>query len=145
MEKYLTIPKGGARIDIIEDIGQVCDDDLPPDNTITLEDAEVIGIQNLQAYTSCLACSAKLGDAELDGNMRKCSKCEMIQPIARCKRKVSARLFIEQRGEYYTLSAFDDILTEIAQSSTVTPQSLMFKKLSLSFENNIITSVRHSS
>ena len=62
MEKYLTIPKGGARIEVIEDIGQVCDDDLPPDNTITLEDAEVIVIQNLQAYTSCLACSAKLGD-----------------------------------------------------------------------------------
>ena len=37
--------------------------------------------------------------------MRKCSKCEMIQPIDRCKSKVPAQLFIEQRGEYYTLSA----------------------------------------
>lgn len=56
--KYLTMPKEGANLDEIADIGEVAADDIP-ENVVTAHDVEVIGVQTLDSYPSCVACIAK--------------------------------------------------------------------------------------
>ena len=75
----------------------------------------------------------------IDSVTATCSKCEMFQSLKQCERKVSARQYGQ---EYITLSAFDDIITTIAQCADVTPTALLqAKPFTLTYVNNIITSV----
>ena len=113
--------------------------DLPQDS-ITLQDAEIIGVQGLQSYHACITCSSKTLPSE-EENITYCDKCDTLQSVHRCKTKISARLVLQHGEGYYTLSAFDDVLTTIAGSSTVDAKSLLSKTLTVTFENNIITSV----
>ena len=53
--------------------------------------------------------------------MASCSKCEMLQPLQKCQENISARLYLEHGENYLSLSAFDDVLRDIACSSDVTP------------------------
>lgn len=129
-EKYLTKPKEGANIEIIEDIGEVANDDLAIQST-TLEGVEIVGVANLQAFKSCIACSAKV--EEQDDKLAKCSKCDMIQALDRCKSKMSGRIVVKHGDQCSTLSAFDEILSTIAQSKHVTPQSLLYKQVDITY------------
>lgn len=65
----------------------------------------------------------------------------MFQPLKRCQQKVSARLYLQYGQEYITLSAFDEIITTIAQCADVTATTLLqAKPFTLTYVNNIITS-----
>ena len=132
-EKFLTKPKQNTTIEEIPDIGDVASDDLPQDS-ITLQDAEIIGVHGLQSYHACITCSSKTLPSE-EENITYCDKCDTLQSVHRCKTKISARLVLQHGEDYYTLSAFDDVLT------TVDAKSLLSKILTVTFENNIITSV----
>ena len=138
-EKFLTKPKQNTTIQEIPDIGDVASDDLPQDS-ITLQDAEIIGIQGLQSYHACITCSSKTLPSE-EEDITYCDKCDTLQSVQRCKTKISARLVLQHGEDYYTLSAFDDVLTTIAQSSNVEAKLLLSKTVTITFENNIITSV----
>ena len=138
-EKYLTKPRDGASIEVIEDIGDVATDNLPQ-NTTTLHGAEIIGIQSLQSYSACISCNSKV--TFLQDSMAQCTKCSMIMPSDRCKDKVSARLYLEESGHYYNLSAFDDILKAITKSDEVTAHLLLgAKPTTLTYMENVIISV----
>ena len=54
-EKYLTKPRDSPVVEPIQDIGEVAEDDLPQEST-TLSGMEIIGVQSLQYYSSCIAC-----------------------------------------------------------------------------------------
>ena len=138
-EKYFTKPRDVATIEPIDDIGEVADDDLPNDS-ITISGVEVIGVQSLQCYSACIACNAKVN--VVDDSMASCSKCEMFQPLQKCKEKISGRLYLQHGENYLNLSAFDDVLRDIACSSDVTQSTLLqAKPFNLSYVNNIIVSV----
>ena len=101
--KYLSMPKEGATIVQIEDIGKVADADTA-ENYITITTAEVVGVQRLDMYSACLACKAKVSPtSEILGS---CSKCDMVQRIDRCKKQLSVKLIIADGAEYITLNAF---------------------------------------
>ena len=86
--KYLSVPKEGALIMEIEDVGQVVEDDLAEDS-VTVDSAEVIGVMTLDSYSACLACNSKI---ELSGSeMGCCSKCKMQQRISCCKKHLNAK------------------------------------------------------
>ena len=139
-QKYLTTPKEGCKVEPIEDLDDVTEDDLPNDS-ITIHDAEIIGVQSLQKYSACISCNVKV--EYVDETTGTCSKCDMFQPLNRCKQKISARLYIQHGEENLHLSAFDDILTTIAGSTNVTSESLLLSKPStITYENNIISSVK---
>lgn len=89
----------------IDDIGDVAEDDLPTD-AVTIYEAEIIGVQSFQKYMACIFCNAKV--EIVDEKMGSCSKCDMFQPIIRCKEKLSARLYIQEGDQYLNLSAFDE-------------------------------------
>ena len=82
-ENNLSKPKDDASITPIDDIGDVVSDDLPQ-NSVTVHNAEVIGVQSLQSYAACLACNGKVNEVDADTNIAQCSKCQMSQPLKRC-------------------------------------------------------------
>ena len=104
-EKNLSKPKDDASITLIDDIGDVVSDDLPQ-NSVTVHNAEVIGVQSLQSYAACLACNGKVNEVDADTNIAQCSKCQMSQPLKRCKQQLSAKLYIQNGEECLSLSAF---------------------------------------
>ena len=141
-EKNLSKPKDDASITLIDDIGDVASDDLPQDS-FTVR-AEVIGVQSLQSYAACIACNGKVNEIDNDTNIGQCSKCQMSQPLKRCKQQLSAKLYIQNGEEYLSLGAFGSIVTDIAQcsASNVTTNALLHSKLiSITYSNNIITRV----
>lgn len=85
-EKYLTKPRDSPVVEPIQDIGEVAEDDLPQEST-TLSGMEIIGVQSLQHYSSCIACNAKVHHIE-DG-LASCSKCSMVMPLKKCNNNIS--------------------------------------------------------
>ena len=139
-EKNFSKPKDDASITLIDDIGDVVSDDLPQ-NSVTVHNAEVIGVQSLQSYA---ACNGKVNEVDADTNIAQCSKCQMSQPLKRCKQQLSAKLYIQNGEECLSLSAFGSIVTDIAQcsASNITTNALLQSKpISITYSNNIITSV----
>ena len=57
--KYLSWPKEGAKMTVIEDIGDVVEDDVPEDAE-TVDNAEVVAVIKLEAYFECLVCKGKV-------------------------------------------------------------------------------------
>ena len=140
--KYLSMPKEGATIVQIEDIGKVADADTA-ENYITITTAEVVGVQRLDMYSACLACKAKVSPtSEILGS---CSKCDMVQRIDRCKKQLSAKLIIADGAEYITLNAFGSNVMDIAQQEVVTIEGLLAASpFSVTYDNNVITSIGRS-
>ena len=58
--KYISLPKDGANMVEIEDIGDVAEDNLS-EYSITVHGAEVIGVLTLELYAACLVCKVKVG------------------------------------------------------------------------------------
>ena len=56
---------------------------------------------------------------EIDGNTVMCSKCNMYQTPNKCKKNLSAKLYLQSGEDYICLSAFGSILSDIAQCSAV--------------------------
>ena len=63
----------------IEDLDDVTEDDLPNDS-ITIHDTEIIGFQK---YSACISCNGKV--EYVDETTGTCSKCDVSQPLNRCK------------------------------------------------------------
>ncbi len=103
--KYISVPKDGATITKIEDIGDVDEEDLA-DNTFTVKDAEVIDVQSLGTYKywACIVCKSKVTPSTT-GNS-SCSKCGLAQRTDHCKEELSAKLYIStgNGAEYQTLN-----------------------------------------
>ena len=81
--KYLSMPKEGANLDEIADIGEIAADDIP-ENVVTAHDVEVIGVQTLDSYPSCVACNSKVEPTLTDDQIACCTKCNVVQCIDKC-------------------------------------------------------------
>ncbi len=137
--KYLSMPKEGASIDKIEDIGSVADDDLPETDT-TIRSAEVIGVASLDNYNACLSCKGKVDG--LDDTLGSCTKCSMTQRLNKCKKQLRAKLYISSGEDYFTLQAFGSNVSDIAGKQDVTTHALLHAQpFTLTHDSNVITSV----
>ncbi len=137
--KFLTIPKQGASVCKIQDIGQVVDNDTPEDAT-TIQGAEFIGVAALDSYSACLACKSKV--EATDNSIGTCTKCGMQQRLTKCKQQLRAKLYISSGENYFTLQAFGTNVVDIAQEQDVTTTSLLTARpFTLTNENIIITSI----
>lgn len=114
-----------------------------PRDYVTVYGAKVIGVQSLQSYNACISCKAKVDPTDDDTGL--CCKGSMYQPLNRCKQQLSAKILIENGEEFLSLSAFGSIVSDIAQCSDVTTNSLLYSKpFNMTYANNIITSVLQS-
>ena len=117
-EKYLSIPKKGADITLIQDLA---DDDVP-NNTITIFNAKVTAA-TLTVYSTCIACKSKL---ELtDSDITCCKKCQMSQLNSATSTEVSATLYITTDDIPIRLSAFRNLLSKIVRGQELTVPHLL--------------------
>ena len=92
--KYLTMPREGADLSIIDDISDVSkevdqeDEDLPA----TISNATIIGVIQLDKYKACLKCKARV--EPLSPPLGRCSKsdCLMTQRYDLCPENASGKL-----------------------------------------------------
>jgi hypothetical protein len=72
-----------------------------------------------------------------------CEICHSTQKLP--EPKLTAKLIVHTKGSRLTLKATDQILKEIAQSDTITPQEILFAPAFTCHYNkfNIITAVSH--
>ena len=89
--KYISVPKHGATISEIEDVGAVADDDLSED-FVTVTGAEVAGVMSLGIYCSCLNCKRKVNPTS--GKLGMCTNCGMVQKIEHSKKQLSAKVVL---------------------------------------------------
>ncbi len=139
--KYISVPKNGATITKIEDIGDVDEEDLA-DNTFTVKDAEVIGVQSLGTYWACVACKSKVTPSTT--GISSCSKCGLAQRTDHCKEELSAKLYTStgNGAEYLTLNIFGNNVRDIAQKNDITVESLLCAKpFTLVHDQNVITNI----
>ncbi len=109
--KYLSVPKQGATICKIEDIGKVADDDIP-ENFMTASGVTVVGVMSLGKYLSCLACKKKVNPTT--EKLGKCTNCSMVQCIDQCKKQLSAKLVFSLGADYLKLNVFGSNIVDIA-------------------------------
>ena len=137
--KFLSIPREGATIAEIDDIGEVGEDDTA-DETSTVYAAEVVAVLMLESYLACLVCKSKVEKTE--ENLGYCTKCNVEQRIDVCKKQLSARLLISAADTYITLNGFGNNIQEIVGAEEVTAKALMTARpFTLTHANNVITSI----
>ena len=112
MEKYLSMPKEGAEIIEISDLG-VANDDLPKAE-LAISDVTVVGAL-LHSYYACVACGGKVEQAS--NNLYKCTKCHLEQLLQSCGSHVSSTLHLSSGSQYFNLTAFKNVLASTYYSS----------------------------
>ncbi len=137
--KYLSVPKDGATIEEIDDVGKVADNDGPDD--LTILGAEVISVAKLEDYSACIRCKSKV--EETKGKLGNCTRCNMQQRFDKCKKHLSTKIVVSSGQQYYTFNVFGTNVNDIADGEDVTEESLLSARpFMLTYDQNVITSIR---
>ena len=141
LQKFLSLPKDGASIVPVEDIGDVANDDVAEQYT-TINSAEVVGVMSLASYAACLQCKAKVEPTK--PNLGCCTKCGMQQIVSRCKTQLNVKVILSSGDSYVTLNVFGTDVGDIAglAMEDVTEESLLSAPaFNVTYENNVVTSI----
>ena len=93
-QKYLSMPRAGAVITPIDNIGDVVQPVSEDITSTEIFNVEIIGVPQLDCYKACLKCKARV--EPLTAHLGKCSKlgCAMMQRYDRCSNHLSAKLMV---------------------------------------------------
>ena len=124
--KYLNMPKSGADIIPIPDLGNVADPPPKEENTTTIKNVQIVGVPALHIYKACLQCKARVEPCTPP--FGRCSKedCSMIQRYDLCTEQATAKLLPTYESgdnhdhKYITLNAFGQLVMQLACDKNVT-------------------------
>ena len=93
-QKYLSMPRAGAVITPIDNIGDVVQPVSKDITSTEIFNVEIIGVPQLDCYKACLKYKARVEPLTL--HLGKCSKlgCAMMQCYDRCLNHLSAKLMV---------------------------------------------------
>ena len=121
-KKYLNMPRSGAEIKAINDLGSVSEMPLEEEETITIQNVQVMGVPSLNMYKACMQCKARV--EPLTPPFGKCSKqdCDMIQRYDLCADQATARLLLmytsgDKQQRYITCHVFGQLINQLASLS----------------------------
>lgn len=125
------MPKDGATIKTIDDIGDVdqVDSDEDEDLMRQLVDVQIIGVPQLDEYKSCYICKARV--EPMDPPLGRCSKCAVMQRLDFCPGQWSAKVLVMASHDpknVHTLHALGKTVSDLAglpPDSTVTAEALL--------------------
>lgn len=112
-EKYLSIG-WQSEVTLIEDIGQVIDDEIPQGNSgqAKVVKSETITVVNIDHYKSCTNCFAKVPHS--DTLLVICPKCNAKMKLAKCPNHSMANVILEDDAKrVYRVTIFSDMLEKI--------------------------------
>ena len=142
--KFLSVGKETCKVSEVSDIGDVDINLVSEDGLVHLENVEVIGVQSIMCYRSCISCKGKV--EEVKENTARCSKCAMLQKLDRCGNESSCRVVVSTQDNSTTklLNVFSTIIEEIVCSNIITDEALLCAApFSLSYNHkDVICSVK---
>ena len=139
-DKYLSMPKEGAQIKEIDDIGEVHEDD-EAEQYITLTGVEVAAVVSLDTYLACLVCKSKIKPTT--DQLGRCTKCDALQALKHCNKQWNAKLTFLAGADFLTLNVFGTNVVDIAQDEEVTESTLLSAPpFTLTYTLNIVTAIR---
>ena len=150
-KKFLSTSREGSTITEIKDIGPVedaCDeieDEEHTHKTEYWENIRVCGVLQLDSYSGCIKCTAKVLPIPDESEFGQCTKCQMMQSLEEAAKQVTAQLFLKTPAGHLTLRAFGKTVVDIAQTHNVTQLSLLkAPPFNISYKDGIIQTVtRH--
>lgn len=108
-----------------------------------LRDVRVAGVQ-LDSYSGCIKCNAKVVANPNDPELGNCVKCKTMQLMEDCKEELSGQVLIRVASGHRSLRAFSKTLQDIAQKTgeDVMPAALLkAKPFTLFHRDGIIQSI----
>ena len=121
-KKYLNMPRSGAEIAAINDLGSISEAPPEEEQKTTIENVQVVGVPTLDMYKACLQCKARV--EPLTPPFGKCSKrdCDMIQRYDLCTDQATARLLLmytsgDRQQRYITCHVFGQLINKLASLS----------------------------
>ena len=153
--KFLSTSKDGSFITKVDDISQVQEatsedegdtDNLQISKTHYWEGIRVSGVLQLNTYSGCMKCKAKVLPLTDDPEFGQCVKCQMMQCMADVNKELSAQLLIKLPTGQITLRAFGKTILDIAQrpagAGDISQISLLkAAPFNMSYKNGIIQTV----
>ena len=106
------------------------------DRPTELCDVRVAGVQ-LDSYSGCIKCTAKVVADPNDSELGNCVKCHTMQLMEDCNEELSGQVLIRVASGHLSLRAFSKTLQDIAQKAgvDVTPAALLKANLFHSFSS----------
>ena len=122
--KYeLTFPRFGASFHEIEDLQDVCQYTESDNDLDHVTSATIVGVGQLESTVSCISCK-KIMSVTKESDIIECNSCDTKQRARNVK--TTAKLYVEDGGQNsFSLRAYQDMLTEIAQTPDVTSDNLL--------------------
>ena len=114
-----------ALISTIEDIGNTATFEETMNKSMTITEAQIVGVQQLDKYKSCLRCKVRVEPQPLDSGCGRCSKenCQMLQKYDVCPDQFYAKLMLLSKSSFVSLYEYGKALAG-AEGSEVTEEML---------------------
>lgn len=153
-KQFLSTTKDILCIIKTEDIGEVIEENnediepLPSLNTFTIKNAKVIGILDMQTYSSCVRCKSKVHEDDDDETLCICTKCKMTQTKDSANTQLSIRVVVKSPTTEVVLRAFGNTISDILQQPDIDhaeiTKGMLLKAdpFSLTYSEGIIQSIR---
>ena len=120
---------GDARVELVNDIGDVCRD-LVSSNNLKEIRSEVVAVHSVNLYFACCLCGGKVVYEE-DAVICTCTKCSAAMKIARCKQKAVLEFSIVDDSNF-KVKAFSESMTPMLTiDANDTEQDITLKLLCL--------------
>ena len=152
-KRFLSTSKGVSCIIKADDIGSVDeqeeeDYDISDSTTSTVKNAQIVGVLDMQTYSSCVKCGSKVIPDEDDDDLCECVKCKMTQCQEFTQKQLSVRIMLQSQTQQVVLRAFGKSITDILQTPNIDPTKvtksmlLRAEPFSLAYSGGIIQSTR---
>ena len=152
-KRFLSTSKGISCIIKADDIGSVDeqeeeDYDISDSTTSTVKNAQIVGVLDMQTYSSCVKCGSKVIPDEDDDDLCECVKCKMTQCQEFTQKHLSIRIMLQSQTQQVVLRAFGKTITDILQTPHIDPTKvtksmlLRAEPFSLTYSGGIIQSTR---
>lgn len=149
-KKFLSTSKDKSAFESIADIGVVEEGEEDSESSSAYDDrptklcdVRVAGVQ-LDSYSGCIKCTAKVVADPNDSELGNCVKCHTMQLMEDCEKELSGQVLIRVASGHLSLRAFSKTLQDIAQKTAadVTPAALLkAKPFTVFHRDGIIQSV----
>lgn len=140
--KYeLTFPRFGASFHEIEDLQDVCQYTESNNDLDHVTSATIVVVGQLESTVSCISCKKNMC-VTIESDIIECNSCDTKQRARNIK--TTAKLYVEDGCQNsFSFRAYQDMLTEIAQTPDVTSDNLLQSEpFDLTFNKyHIITSI----
>ena len=126
-KRFLSTSKGISCILEADDIGSVDeqseedDDNISDRTTSTVKNARIVGVLDMQTYSSCAKCGSKVLPDEDDEDLCECVKCKMTQCQEFTRKQLSIRIMVQSLTTQVVLRAFGKTIMDILQTPNTDP------------------------